>query len=427
MIKNKGFIFLLLSPLLLAACWDKIEVEERGFVSGIAIDLANSPSMMDDNEPTPEQENGEKRLQQDERIFNHNMDEDHLQNENNKFKLTQQLIVPSGLGQAQNSGGNTVPAFRNLSQIGDTIIEMNRDMIKQAGRITNVTHLNVVLFSEAVATKEGLFADLMDIFLREKEMLRNVKVAITKDHAGDYLYILPENEKIPGMYIAKLLENKSNLEIAQPLTVGDVQALLLSEKSFSIPILNIVDITTINYTGLSIYNGKKRKVVGMLTGDHAKGLNFINSKNQTGTLNIKFNNHDVTLEILKVKSSISLKNKDKDHLKFHITIDVDTGIAEQYGSLDIMKETHYNELKKALEKEITQITTHTVSILQKDVETDLLGLNTHLNKYHYPLWSEVKNDWESGEHYFSKSDVNIDVNVTIEKPGNILKSNKGKE
>ncbi len=424
MIKNKRFIFLLLSPLLLAACWDKIEVEERGFVSGIAIDLANSHSKMDINEQAQPQEQGEgeTRLQQDEKILKQNNDEDYG-NKNNKFKLTQQLIVPSGLGQAQNSGGNKVPAFRNLSQTGDTIIEMNRDMIKQAGRITNVTHLDVVLFSEEVATQEGLFADLMDIFLREKEMLRSVKVAITKDHAGDYLYILPENEKIPGMYISKLLENKSNLEIAQLLTVGDVQALLLSKKSFAIPILNIVNTSTINYTGLSIYNGKKKKLVGMLTHDNAKGVNFINSHDQTGTINIKYNNQDITLEILKVNSKISLKNKDKNHLKFQIVINVDAGIAEQYGSLDVMNEDHYKDLKKALEEEITKITTRTVSILQKDVQTDLLGLNTHLYKYHYPLWSKIKDDWEGGQLYFLKSDVNIDVNVTIEKPGNILKSN----
>ena len=132
MIKNKniGFIFLLLSPLLLAACWDKIEVEERGFVSGIAIDMADSPSKMDIDERAQPQIEGETRLQQDEKIINQNLNEDYGQDKNNKFKLTQQLIVPSGLVQGQNSGGNTMPAFRNLSQTGNTIIEMNRDMIK---------------------------------------------------------------------------------------------------------------------------------------------------------------------------------------------------------------------------------------------------------------------------------------------------------
>ena len=165
MIKNKRFMFLLLSPLLLAACWDKVEVEERGFVSGIAIDLANSSSKLEINEQEQPREENKTQLQPEEKVLNQNPDENYDQNKNSKFKLTQQLIVPSGLGQAQNSGGNTTPAFRNLSQTGDTIIEMNRDMIKQAGRITNVTHLSVVLYSEAVATKEGLFEDLMDIFV----------------------------------------------------------------------------------------------------------------------------------------------------------------------------------------------------------------------------------------------------------------------
>lgn len=160
----------------------------------------------------------------------------------------------------------------------------------------------------------------------------------------------------------------------------------------------------------------------MLTGDNAKGLNFINSKDQTGTLDIKFNNHDVTLEILKINSKLSLKNNDKNHLKFKNKIDVQAGIAEQYGSLDIMNEHQYKKLKTELEKKITEMTTDTVSLLQGNMQTDLLGLNTHLYKYHYSLWSSIKNDWESGQHYFSKSNVKIDVKVTIEKPGNIIKS-----
>lgn len=434
--KYKRFIIpLMFSPLLLSGCWDSLEIEEKGFVSAIAIDLANSESKFQmttpnlqnqlTQEPNQElqQQGNETQLQRDERIFNLNKDEDYGQNENNKFKLTQQLVVPPGLGSSQNSGSNIRPAFQNFSETGDTVIEMNRDMIKRAGRITNVTHLNVVLFSEAVAQEEHLFAELMDIFLREKEMLRSVKVAIVKDHAGDFLNIVPENEKIPGQYISKLLENKSNLEIATPITTGDLQGLLLSKKSFAIPLLNIVDATSLNYLGLSIYNGTEKKVVGILNGDNAKGLNFIHTKDQTGTLNLKLNDNDITLEILEVSSKISLKNADKNNLKFNVSINAEAGIAEQHGSLDMLKQQNYDDLKKALEKKIKEITTNTVSFLQNEVETDLLGLNTHLYKYHYPFWTSIKDDWEDGELYFSQSTVNIDVNVNIEKPGNIIKSN----
>ena len=401
MIPYKRLILLICCIPLIAGCWDSIEVEERGFVTGIAVDLGNNPNM------------------QSEGVSNHKDN----QNQNNKIKLTQQLLDPSSLGSQENnnSNSNSTP-FRNLSLTGDTIISINRDMVKQAGRSTNVTHLNVVLFSEAVAQEENLFANLMDIFLREKEMLRNVKIAITKDEASNYLYILPENEKIPSKYLSRVLENKSNLDIAQPITVGNVQSYLLSNRSFIIPLISQVNETTVNYDGLSIYSGSKNKIVGNLTGNEAKGVNFIRSKNQTGTLNLKIDNKNITFEILEIQSKISLKDKNERPFQFQITLDVVSGIAEQFGSIDIMNEQNYKKLEKSLEKEIEKITNHTISILQNDFQSDVIGLNKHLYERHYPLWQSIKDNWEDGKHYFKNSKVHITVNATIEKPGNIIKS-----
>ncbi|MER1999491.1 MAG: Ger(x)C family spore germination protein [Lysinibacillus sp.] len=427
MIRYKRLGLLICCIPLIAGCWDNIEVEERGFVTGIAIDLANSeietsPSTSEEQNPQSSRKN-ETPLQRDERVLNHQKDEDQEQNENNKYKLTQQLINPSNVGSQQSQKSNSMTAaFRNLSQTGDTIIEMNRDMIKQAGRRTNVTHLNVVLFSEAVGKEADLFADLMDIFLREKEMLRSVKVAITKDHAGDYLNILPEYEKIPSKYINNVLENKSNLDISSPLTVGQVQSFLLSKKSFIIPFINQVNDTTVNYEGLSVFSGSQNKIVGTLTGNDAKGYNFIKTKNQTGTINLEMDDNDVTFEILELHSKVSLKDKDSKPLQFEIALDIEAGIAEQYGSLDVMSEKNYKNLQKALEREIKQITSHTISILQNDYQADVIGLNDHLYEHYYPLWESIKDNWEEGENYFQQSKVDITVNATIEKPGNIIKS-----
>ena len=320
MIPYRRLVLLLCCMPLIAGCWDNIEVEERGFVTGIAIDLANNEenaSQTTSNEQSgkeqksqqqqqqqpnskeqQQQKQNETPLQTDERVLNHQKDEDNDQKENNKLKLTQQLLNPSSLGSQQSgSTDSNSPSFRNLSQIGETIIEMNRDMVKQAGRSTNVTHLNVVLFSDAVAKKELLFAKLMDIFFREKEMLRSVKIAITKENASDYLSILPENEKLPSKYLSKVLENKSNLDIAEPLTIGDVQSYLLTDRSFIIPYINKVNETTVNYDGLSVYSGSQKKIVGYLVGDEAKGVNFIQNRNQTGTINTKVEDKDVTFEI----------------------------------------------------------------------------------------------------------------------------------
>lgn len=445
MIPYKKLVLLLCCMPLIAGCWDNIEVEERGFVTGIAIDLANSEedaSRTTSNEQSGKEQKSQQQQQQQqpnskeqhqqrqnetphqrESVLEHQKDADNNQKENNKLKLTQQLLNPSSLGSQQSgSADSNSPSFRNLSQIGDTIIDMNRDMVKQAGRSTNVTHLNIVLFSDAIAKKELLFAKLMDIFFREKEMLRSVKIAITKENASDYLSILPENEKLPSKYLSKLLENKSNLDIAEPLTIGDVQSYLLTGRSFIIPFINKVNETTVNYDGLSVYSGSQKKIVGYLVGDEAKGVNFIQNRNQTGTINTKVDDKDVTFEILNIQSKITLKDSKKLPLQFEIKINVEAGVAEQYGSLDIMKEKNYNKLQKVLENEIKRIANHSVSILQTDYQTDVIGLNKHLYERHYPFWKSIENDWEKGQKHFKNSEVHITVNATIEKPGNILKS-----
>lgn len=381
MIPYKRLGLLLFSVIFLSGCWDSLEIEKRGFVTGIAVDL-----------------------------------------DSNQYKLTQQIINPSSLGTVENKDSSRKP-FRNLTQTGETIMEMNRDMVKKGGRKTNVTHLELALFSEALTKEEHKFEHLMDIFLREKEMLRKVKVAIAKEDASKYLDVLPDNEHIPSAYISKLLENKSNLDIAQPITVGDIQNHLLTKRSFIMPLINQVNKTTLHYEGLAIYSGTKNKVVGVLTGSEAKGVNFIDTKNQTGTINININDKKVTIELLNLKSKISLKNEEKNNLQFHIDIVVEAGIAEQYGSLDIMQEENYIKLQKTLEEEMKKITKDTISILQNQYQTDIIGLNRHLYEYHYPLWKSIQDDWEKGEHYFQKSTVSVDVNSIFEIPGDIIKSN----
>ena len=150
-------VFFIFCSLILSGCWDSVEVEKRGFVNGIAIDLAKSQDAdsMKQLEQSPEQKQIQgQQLQPQAQNKGQETQEELEKDEEKKLKLTQQLIVPSGLSSSQN-GGLKGPAYRNFSQTGDTIIEMNRDMFKQAGRITNVTHLNIVLLSQELVEEEN--------------------------------------------------------------------------------------------------------------------------------------------------------------------------------------------------------------------------------------------------------------------------------
>ena len=110
--------------LFLAGCWDEIEIEQRAFVSGVAVDLAEEQS-----------------------------------SSKTKIELTSQFIVPENLGTSSGGGGSG-PAYRNLTKTGETIFDTNREMLKEASRKIDVTHLNIVLFSEDLAKQPNLFKQL---------------------------------------------------------------------------------------------------------------------------------------------------------------------------------------------------------------------------------------------------------------------------
>lgn len=375
--------------LLLTGCWDKIEIEERSFVYGIAIDLS----------------------------------ENHT-DENTDIKLTQQFVIPENISTTGNSGGAGSP-YQNIIGTGSTVFEVNRKVMREENLKTDVTHLKVVLFSEEMAKIPMLYEEMLDVFLREKDMRRGIKTAITSGNAEEYLTVAPENEKIPAEYINGLLDNPQKFEVLDLVVIGDLQEMMFNEESIPLPLLNIKkvkDEKLIDYEGVAVYHGKQHKIVGNLKGDAVKGLSFIRGKKNTGTINFKMEKKTSTFEILQLKSRISLENKDINHLKFTVNVEIQGTLAEQSGSADLLDKVVVKKLEEAIKKRAEYKMEEAIQRLQNDLQTDVIGTGTYLSHFHPKIWKEVKDNWDFGENYFSKSEIKAKVKITISKPGSINKT-----
>ncbi|MFJ8236118.1 Ger(x)C family spore germination protein [Ureibacillus sp. NPDC094379] len=376
---------LIISLSLLSGCWDNVEIEERAFVYGLAIDR-------------PEESTS-----------------------NSEIELTEQLIVPEQF-VSTGSGGGSGPAFRNLTTKGQTVFDVNREMFKQASRTTDPTHLELVLFSEEIAKEPKRFEHLLDVFLREKDMRRGINIAITSGKASDFLTVVPEHEKVPAQYISKLLEQKKNLQILNVVRIGDIQRKLLDNESFALPLLKVISPTVINYEGVAIYNAQKNQIVGILKGDESKGLSFMSGKKHTGTINIKVNHEKATVELTKIKYRISLESDNPSNLHFTIKVEVRGTIAEQLGTENVLETDVLEQFNLALEKEIEKLANGTLTILQNDLQTDAVGFGSYLNQHHSKLWKSIKDDWDSGKNYFSQSQIVVIGNAVINRPGSIKRT-----
>src|SRR5690625_2175306 len=182
---------------LLTGCWDNIAREERGFVVGSALDKADGET-----------------------------------DERNELILTNQFVIPPGIGTNTIRGNASANAFTNLSATGDSIFAMDTDMASLTSKMPFFEHLQLLVVSEELISTPDLFSNIMDVFIRDKQMRRGVNVIAT-DKAKDILDIQPKSGELPALYIDSLLEESmKKTSLFKPVLVGDIHEHLLTNSSF---------------------------------------------------------------------------------------------------------------------------------------------------------------------------------------------------
>ncbi|MCT2536449.1 Ger(x)C family spore germination protein [Aquibacillus koreensis] len=366
--------------VFLSGCWDSEEIENRAFIRGSSIDLAEQTTK-----------------------------------DNPQLTLTQQLIVPAAIGTATTGGGEQ-PAFRNLALSGESLMHINNEISKRANRTLYAHHLEVLLFSEDVVKQPDLFEKLLDLFTREQQNRRSVLVAVTKEKASSLLDIEPEHIKVPSQYISELLDNKKSAEVSPPLRLGDLHEKLFANVSFVIPYLAIVDDKSIENSGVAVFNTNERAVIGTLDGPLTMGRNFMTGDMEAGNMRISIQDAKANIMIANVQSSLKLTNKDKNNLTFEIDVNISGVISETNSKIN--PHTHLDLYAKGLEKEVKKLVDKTITKAQTDLKTDIFKFNIYLYGHHYKLWESLKDEWDTGANYFANSKINVTVNANIEMSGN---------
>ncbi|WP_028782243.1 Ger(x)C family spore germination protein [Thalassobacillus devorans] len=388
MIKRKNIPLLLSCFLLifLTGCWDYEEIEERAFIYGLAIDMA---------------ENHSSTLP--------------------AIKMTDQVIVPSGTGTSPSqTGGGNQPAYRNLSISGTSLVEINDDISKMASRTLFSKHLQVIIISEEVARQPKLLPKLLDIFTRGQQMRRGIKVAISQGDASSLLDIKPEHSKVPAEYINFLLENQKHAETIKALRIGKMQEYFLSELSFNIPFLYIINEKNIENDGMAVFNGRQGKMIGTVTGEEAKSRNLVTGEARSGNLVVDIGDEQATFEIKGTDSNFRLINKNKANPDLEVNIEVEASLNENFNTTN--PKNKLSKYEKFVEEKVRTLAEESISKAQHELKTDIFDIGTYLHGHHYPYWQSIKADWDSGENIFSKSNFKVKVNATIKHSGNTLRS-----
>lgn len=373
--------------IFLTGCWDRIEIEERGFYVGAAVDLAEKED-----------------------------DQDSLQ-----YSLTYQMVVPSALNSEGGGGGGLKPYF-NLTSVGDSMIGITRQMASRTSRTPFAEHLKIILVSEQLAQQSN-FSDLLDFYLRDHEMRRSTKVIITDVSAKKAFEVPVNNEKIPAQQIDSVAENKhKSLRMLPPRRIGDIHEYLLTNTSFVIPYLHIGQKDT-KLSGAAVFSGNDNNMAGYLNEEETMGLNFVQNQVENDVLNIN-KDESVMFEIKQLNTNITSDISDPDEITFTINITVNGNMSESSQNFDPLTPANLKRINHLTEVEIERLIQRTRQKVQEELQLDVFHFNNHIRQNHYHLWQTIKDDWEQGRKLFAKCKIRINVKASTKNVGTSKQSGK---
>lgn len=367
----------------MSGCSELEEIEERGFVVGAAYDIVK-----------------EKQL-------------------NPIMKGTYQMVLPSKLSQQGGQGGGDNENYINVSAKADSVFEQIRIIAKKISRSLFFPHIQVIIFSEKLLSKPYVLQNTLDLYIRDHEMRRNIRLFVSKENAEAILKQSAKPENLPAQYIDMLAEHPpKNAQMIEASRIGEIQGKMISKRSFVLPILRLTK-QGVQMDGAALFRGKDNKCVGRLNGEQTLGMNYIIGKKIGGFFTIRKKNQLITYEIHKLRRKIKVSTTNATKPKFNIHLSMDGTLAELHFS-DHIKVLNEKRLEKDISEEMERRIQKSIKLVQKKYKVDVLELGEVYKRHNYKEWKKISKNWDQGENYFSNAEITVHVHPTIEHSGSAL-------
>ena len=398
-------LWILVAAMALTGCWDNMEIQNRGYVLAISVDKAY---------PIPRGTESEEEYEQElplETIM--------LEKGRPQYSYTIQIPVlalakykPAGAGKG--GGDEGVEASWNLTILGNSFMEANRNLATRLDYPPFYEHLQAIVISEEAA-REGILKPL-DLFLRDHEMRRRTRIFVIPGEAKKALDVTPRIDDYPALYLAKLPYNSALTPKMLHITdLGEVSEAIHGGTAFALPKI-IVTRDEIKNAGAAVFKGEK--MVGWLDEIDTTYFKWIRDAVRGGLTIIEDPKAEEGLLVLQIKKAKTKVRPIVEEGKISMRIEVKASfnLAEKF-------ETHYTnaldnnyiqEMESRTEAYIKNQIKKTIKHVQREFEADIFQFGIQVQRYEPRIWKQVEEDWDE---LFKTIDPEVSVEVKIKQIG----------
>lgn len=385
-------IALLISTILMTACWSRHELNELSIVVGLAIDKKGD-----------------------------------------KYNVTVQIVNP---GQVSNkhAGSNNFSPVVSYEATGVSVPDALSRMTVKAARQLYYPHLRILILGEDVA-RSGISKPL-DFIARNREMRTDFYLIVAKGvTASEILNMYSPIDPIPANNLYTKLETSDRLwaatgkitldKLIQDLSQQGKGATLTAIEIEGSPskgdkitdAVNVEPKVILKYTGMAAF--KRDRMVGWLNENDTKSLNYIqnNIVKTTGTIACPESKGNVSLQVVHSHTDIRVNTKNETPA-FEVILKTEQDITDISCELDITQPETLAKLNKLADKTLEEILSRTIHKFQKQVKVDIFGFGSALHRSNPKMWHGI-NDWDK---IFENVNITVQSQCTIRRIGTTLQS-----
>ncbi len=375
----------LLLPLLLCSCWDKIELENRGFVISLGID--------------------KYKKGEDAATF-----EDNAQ----KNRFTVLMALPN-VGALLGTGGKEESKSVKKAA-NETVSAAMRLIDSYSSQKLYFGQTKVVVLGEELLMDQNLLREAVDALERNRELSRKIIILSSKNSVEDVLKSSAPGEPLMGLFVSDFYKNNlSSAEMAFRQDLESMTRQLRFSGDVLIPQISLEgdgEKKDIKLGGTAVI--KNYELVGWLDDKQTRGYLWAKENGKGAQVVAEYDNTFIPLRVNKNKAKISLY-EENGTIVCHMDIKV-KGVIEEYifANSKISEPQELKALSKVYEDLVRSEVESIFNCFQNEFAVDGFSLQEELRKKNYALYLKNADDFESA---FQKMKLTTSVDVEITSTG----------
>ncbi|MFD1954626.1 Ger(x)C family spore germination protein [Paenibacillus thailandensis] len=363
------------SAVLLAGCWDRVEVNDLAIVTAAGFDAA----------------------------------------ENNRIKLSVQLFVPTAssttqsMGESTSTGGGTQVIVK--SAVGINTADAASKLQQLLSRRLFWGQADSFIFGESLA-RRGL-KDPYDFLIRHPQPRERADLYISKGDAESVLAWQPAIERNSS----EVLREMSNLKTAVNVTL--LQSVVQLTDEAHTTLIPLVSMKKVGQEKPTIYiNGsaaiKDLKMKHLFNTFEMRGLMWLRNEVETTTLSVRVPEEDGVASLRLLSSHTRLKPAIRNgEWIMRIKMEAEGNIDENSTTVDVSSAEKLEEFETLFENELKRRVAKAIESAQQ-AGTDVVGFAEQFNHRYPHQWKAHKADWD---RLFPTVKTEYDVTVNILRSG----------